>query len=210
MTANKVLDHAALSRLDQQALRKAVFDLEKCGERIHTEWILITGAPGSGKTTLINRLANLGCKTNQDPARELLEEDIITGSRVDITSTDYRRFQERVMKKMMDAMEAINPSLPVFFDYGLAESIAFLKASHLPWDNVFIESASKFKFRKVFLLEMLHLDPESQKDLIRVEDNLRRQHLQQLIGEVYEALGHQVIFVPQMPLQDRITIIGRK
>jgi len=207
MTMTKVGGYAALSVQEQQVLREVVSSAEQSGDRVQTEWLLLTGAPGSGKTTMINCLANLGWRINKDPGRELLESDFASGISVDVARSDYRRFQERVAARMIDAMRALDPSTPVFFDYGVAESLAFLKASQLPWDKVFVELASEFKFRKVFLLEMVSLDEQAPNDLIRVEDNLRRKHLQQLIGEIYEALGHQVTFVPQMSLQERMSSI---
>ena len=44
--------------------------------RVQTNWHVITGAPSSGKTTLIDQLADKGFQTVPEGARQYLEREV--------------------------------------------------------------------------------------------------------------------------------------
>ena len=104
-------------------------------------------------------------------------------------------------------MNTYDTKTPVFFDYGIAETLAFLSASELPWDQFFVDQATQFSFRKVFLMATVPLDAGIVTDTIRVESQQRRDDLHQLIGEIYRTLGDDVCDVPSIPADSRIKLI---
>lgn len=51
-------------------------------KRSHTNWYVITGGPGSGKTTTLNHLNMLGYHTTIEHARHFIDRQMITGKTV--------------------------------------------------------------------------------------------------------------------------------
>lgn len=199
----------SLTADERAKLAAAVAIAERRGERRRTAWCVVSGAPGSGKTTLARRLAQSGHMVVEDPARAILLQDAAVGIAPTQSRRDYRQFQQRVLEHELATMRAIDARQGVFFDYGVAESLAFLKGAGLSWDETFVEAAARFRFATVFVLEPLELDSGALIDTIRTEDEPLRRQLHTLILEVYGALGQRPVPVAAMPLQERLEFVVR-
>ena len=56
--------------------------MNRTDKRSHTNWYVITGGPGSGKTTTLNYLNMLGYHTTIEHARHFIDTQMITGKTV--------------------------------------------------------------------------------------------------------------------------------
>ena len=74
-------------------------------------------------------------------------------------------------------------------DYGIAEPLAFLKASGVAWEDTFVAEAARWCFAGVWRLQPIALDAAARADRVRVESPERRERLHELIGEIYMSLG---------------------
>jgi predicted ATPase len=191
-----------LSPAERDQLAIAISAAERSGERLHTAWWLITGPPGSGKSTLTRRFAEGGWPTVKDPARAEFEEQLQSGVFPDSVRRNYLNFQKLVLTRSLISMEMAPLRDRVVFDYGIAESLAFMKITSLPWDEMFLHAAARFCFERVFVLDLVPLDP-STPDLIRTESEDTRRVLRDLIEELYEILGHRPMRVPALDPEDR-------
>lgn len=176
---------------EQLQLSKAVAS----APRRPTRWCAITGAPGSGKTTLVKFLESQGWPVIEDPGRAVLQQHLAHGIEIERSGKRYMEFQQEVLEHQQSAIARTDPALRVFFDYGIAESLAFMKLAGLPWPVHFIEAAAAVQFERVFLLSPLTL--KQSNDGIRVETHTQRQQLWKLIGDVYRGLGMCLVDVPQ-------------
>ncbi len=103
-------------------------------------------------------------------------------------------------------MKSLDAEIPVVFDYGLAESLAFLHAAGLPWDEKIAAAAAHVRFEKIFLLDLVPLD--GCDDLaIRAETIEQRKLLRRLIRDVYSALGPPPLDIPLAPPGKRLALI---
>ena len=164
-------------------LADAVRAAERSGTRRTTRWHVITGAPGSGKTTLARALGASGHAVIDDPARRLLEQSALP------LRDDYRAFQHLVLRETRALWETLDPQSPWVLDYGIAEPLAFLKASGLAWEDAFVAEAARWRFACVWRLQPITLDAAARADRVRVESPEKRERLHELIGEIYAALG---------------------
>ncbi|MGW8465923.1 AAA family ATPase [Pseudomonas sp. CLCA07] len=196
-----------LSIAERDWLASAVATAQQKGKRRNTSWVLITGAPGSGKTTIAARMADAGWRTIEDPGRAEFEHQLRKGVPPSIVRRDYRRFQHLVLRRVLSIVDVIPDNEQVLFDYGIAESLAFMKVAGIPWDDVIVQAAARLHFRQVFLLDVVPL-PLDADDIIRAESVHSRNLLYDLFQELYQVLGHNSIRVPLMGVEERFEFIG--
>ena len=194
-----------LSEGERSRLRAAASQLQKDGLRKFTSWWLITGAPGSGKTTLAHRFAAGGWHVVEDPGRAEVEHQMEAGIGAVESRRDYLDFQRRVLDRALREIEQLPTNgKNIVLDYGVAEALAFMKAARIPWEDVFIHAAAKYHFEKVFILDIVALETE---DPIRREGAELRAQLRGLICEIYAALGHGYVAVPSVPVTERLRLV---
>ena len=58
-----------------------------------TNWYVITGGPGSGKTTVVNQLNMLGYHTTIEHARHFIDTQMITGKTAEEIRKNRKEFQ---------------------------------------------------------------------------------------------------------------------
>ena len=191
-----------LTAADRAQLSAAVNTLEHTGDRRRTAWWLLTGAPGSGKTTLAQRFDEHGWRVIEDPGRAEFEAQIAKGFSPDAVRSDYLRFQQRVLCRALSAVMAVPSDQRAVFDYGIAEALAFMRLSGIPWDDDIVRAAARVQFASVFVLDLVPLDPLV-VDSIRAESVYTRKELLEMIEELYVVLGHQPIRVPALPSEER-------
>jgi len=170
---------------------------------IKTNWYIISGAPGSGKTTTIERLASLGYAVSPEAARAIIDEAMKRGEVIGQIRGDEAEFQKKVFQTKIEIENKISPDKLTFIDGGgLPASIAYYQIAGLAPFPV-AKEARKRKYRGVFLLEQLPYE----KDYARVEDGETAKALHGLLYKAYQDLGYEVVCVPVRPVEERIKFI---
>jgi predicted ATPase len=195
-----------LTPQERELLAAAVQSAARSNLRRRTAWRVVTGAPASGKTTLLRELEKRGYRVVEDAARALLLEDVARGVPKASLREDYRNLQQRVLARTLCTIERLDAQQPVYFDYAVADSLAFLKGAGLPWDDLFVEAAARFEFSAVYVLEPLKIALDRTADPIRTESDTLRGALHTLICEIYTSLGAHPILVPAVPLEQRVLL----
>src|SRR5687768_6326458 len=89
-----------------------------------TSLFVLTGAPGSGKTAIVERLG-AGLDRIPEPAREILGEQRASGGR-GTPATDPSLFVDLLLKRSIENHEASKGSdRPTVFDRGVPDCIAY-------------------------------------------------------------------------------------
>lgn len=95
---------------------------------------IITGGPGSGKSTVLNTLSELGYRVELESARKIIKERLAAGlsPRPNPTSFANEVFREDIAKYQQTASGDI-----VFFDRGVLDALYMLSAeSALAGDEI--------------------------------------------------------------------------
>lgn len=93
---------------------------------------VITGGPGSGKTTLIDALAAAGIATSPEVGRAIIREEMAIGGTA-LPWADERAFAERmVVREVAAHTEARARGTAVVLDRGVPDVVGFLRVSGLP------------------------------------------------------------------------------
>jgi predicted ATPase len=169
-----------------------------------THWIVITGAPCSGKTSVIRALENGGYEVVHETARALIDQALLQGLTLEAIKADELTFERYVLSAKIAAESALNKNHPVFLDRAIPDSIAYFRRAGFDITEP-LASSRLFQYRKIFLFERLLF----KKDAVRSENDVIAADLERLIAESYEMLGFSVIRVPVMPVAKRTEFVLR-
>ena len=83
---------------------------------MHTsEWYVITGAPCSGKTTVIHSLEQLGYTVVHEVARSYIDEKLKKGLSIEQITSDTLNFESTIMNKKLEIESFLGKSKTVFY-----------------------------------------------------------------------------------------------
>jgi predicted ATPase len=129
-------------------------------KKYSTNWVVISGAPSSGKTTLINRLSEKGYKTNPDISRQVIEKYLSQGYALDQIYSDNEKLQKEILLEMFKSINSLALDELVFFDYSFPDNIPFLNLSSIKVAEEFEIASKIFTYHKVFICEPLKIEED--------------------------------------------------
>ncbi|MEO5322417.1 AAA family ATPase [Mesorhizobium sp. CC13] len=167
---------------------------------------VLTGGPGSGKTTLIDALATAGHSTTSEAGRGIIRDQMAIDGPA-LPWRDPALFAELMLSWEMrsHAMASALPG-PVFFDRGVPDVVGYLRLGGLPVPAHVEQAARGYRYAKtVFILphwpEIFARDSERRQD----EDEARRTHASMVV--TYAGYGHELVEVPRLPVAERLRFV---
>lgn len=154
-------------------------------------WYVITGAPCSGKTTVLNSLKEMGYEVIGEVARTYIDKLIAEGLTIEDIRKDETRFQNDVLDQKYKLEEYIDKDKLVFFDRGIPDSYAYFKFLGIK-DEELLKKSLVNNYKKVFILKPCPY----KKDYARTESEEDQIKLHELIQEAYKISGAEIINVP--------------
>jgi len=171
-------------------------------------FFVLTGGPGSGKSSLIDALARLGYARTVEAGRAIIQDQVdIEGNA--LPWADKGRFAALMLSwEMRSYRTAQEHSGPVFFDRGVPDVMAYLRLVNLPVPAHVIKAASEFRYnRSVFIAppwkEIFHPDRERTQDFdeaIRTYESL---------AFTYTELGYELMELPRVSIDERVQYVLR-
>lgn len=168
--------------------------------------IVITGGPGSGKTTLISFLLENGFQCQDEISREVIIEAQKEG--IDqLFLTDPILFSQKLLEGRLKQFQEIHhfEKSYIFYDRGLPDITAYMDFTNVDYPNTFIKTCNKNRYDTVFLLppwkEIYKQDNE------RYESFEEAQKIHDCLLNGYDKYGYDVIEVPFGSLEDRMQFI---
>ena len=171
--------------------------------------IVITGGPGTGKTSLVSFLLNKGYQCMPEISREITVEAQKKGIE-QLFLKDPILFSQKLLegrtKQFKDTQHLKNTFL--FFDRGLPDITAYMDYTNTVYPDHFLSTCHSLKYDFVFLLppwkEIYKQDNE------RYETFEEAQIIHDYLLKGYEKYGYRVIEIPFGSLENRKEFIFNK
>ena len=170
-----------------------------------TNWHVITGAPSSGKTTLINLMAERGLTTVPEPARQYMEAQLAEGKTIDQVEENLIALQLGIIDHFIKVQSELPENELLFLDGDFPDSITYGRVHGLD-PNDFLAMGLTYRYASVFKLECLAFE----QDGVRWQDDDTVAFIDEWLTKDYQAMGYHVVNVPVMPVEERLAFILRE
>jgi len=167
---------------------------------------VITGGPGSGKTSLIEALRARGFHCAAEAGREIIQDQVKIDGRA-LPWRDPLLFAELMLScDLRSYRQAELSSGPVFFDRGIPDIAGYLRLMNLPVPPHLQNAVQSFSYnRTVFVAppwpEIFRQDQERKQDL----DEAQRTY--QALTATYKALSCELVELPRFSIADRCQFV---
>ncbi len=168
--------------------------------------IVLTGGPGTGKTTKLKQLDSLGHVCQHEISRQIILEGQKNGIE-QLFLEDPLAFSQALFKgrkaQFLEVKAAMNN--PVFFDRGLPDVVAYMDYLNQQSPEKFLKDLATHRYDHVFILppwQAIHV-----QDNERYESFEQGQKIHHFIVNRYENLGYRPIEVPVGTVDERTEFI---
>lgn len=165
-------------------------------------WHVITGAPCSGKTAVIDELERRGHAVIREVARAYIDAQLASGLSLAMIKADVRQFERHILLAKVKIEASLSKTATIFFDRGIPDSIAYYQLEGLNPEEA-LEFSKATRYRRIFFFERF----DFLKDGVRSEDEKTAARLDALLREAYRRSGYDLVLVPVMGIKDRTDLV---
>ncbi|WP_327086775.1 AAA family ATPase [Nonomuraea sp. NBC_01738] len=167
-------------------------------------YVVITGGPGAGKSTLIDALAAKGFARTDEAGRAIIQDRLAIGA---TGWSDPELFAELMLSwELRSHRQAAGSRGPVFFDRGVPDLVGYFRLIGRPLPAHVHEAALRFRYHRVVFAappwrEIYVHDAErtqSWEEAVRTHD---------AVTWAYTEHGYEVVALPPVPVADRVAFV---
>ena len=168
-----------------------------------TEWVVIDGAPSSGKTTVIQVLHRAGYRIIPEVGRAYIEMELARGRTLGDIRGNEEHFQRALIALYVEQLRRLGPRQSVILDGGFPHAQAYIELNATPRMPDVLVLCKPYHFKQVFLCDPLPFE----KDHVRTEDSVKAAFLDRRIEGIYRELGYDPMRIPVMTAEERAAYV---
>jgi predicted ATPase len=169
-------------------------------------FFVLTGGPGSGKSTLVDALQNAGYARSLEAGRGVIQDQTAIGGR-GLPWCDPILFAELMLTWEIRSyrIAQLSPG-PVFFDRGVPDVAGYLRTVRLPVPAHLQKASEIFRYNRcVFVAppwkEIFHQDVERKQDF---GEGVRTY---EAMTSVYSGLNYDLVEIPCVSVAERVRFV---
>lgn len=174
--------------------------------KCNANFFILTGGPGSGKSSLIHELSRNFC-TISETGRAIIREQVAQSGDA-LPWKNPALFAQYMLARDVDNYlrhEAL--TAPVFFDRGIPDVLGYVRLSgitDLPKAEIY---ANYYRYNpRIFMLPPWRAI--YQQDTERKQDFTLAKETYKMMCKTYIALGYTIITLPKVSIEERAQIVG--
>jgi predicted ATPase len=169
-------------------------------------FVIVTGGPGSGKSTLIDAIERAGFARTLEAGRGIIQDQVAIGGRA-LPWLDRALFAEIMLEWEMQSYRAAERQAGiVFFDRGVPDVAGYLRLMKLPVPAHVERAVETFRYCKRVLIappweEIFAQDRERKQDFaeaVRIYEHL---------AATYSRYGYELVELPGSTVADRVDFV---
>ncbi|MCP2169596.1 AAA family ATPase [Goodfellowiella coeruleoviolacea] len=171
-----------------------------------TRLVVLTGGPGSGKSTVIDRLRQAGFACSAEAGRAIIRDQVAIDGPA-LPWRDHGLFAELMLCWELRSYRLAEARAgTVFFDRGLPDVVGYLRVAGRPVPEHIRVAAQRFRYhRRVFVAppwpEIYARDTErgqSFAEAVRTHESM---------VETYSEFGYELVPLPLSSVEDRVRFV---
>lgn len=174
-----------------------------------SNFFVITGGPGAGKTTLIDALSKSGCQIVEEAGRRIIRDQKARGGNA-THDGDRLAYRDLMFEDAVRTFAHLsNETGPVFFDRGLPDLIGYSRLIGAPVPAELRDAAAHYRYNRTVFIA-----PPWEE--IYAQDSDRKQDFAEAIATyeamraAYEGPRYSVICLPKTSVGARVDfVLGR-
>ena len=169
-------------------------------------FFIVTGGPGSGKSTLIEALQQAGFARSIEAGRAIIRDQVLIGGKA-LPWCDPQLFAEQMLSWEMRSYEiARSSSGPVFFDRGVPDVVGYLRLVGVSIPTHMEKAVETFRYnRRVFVAppwkKIFRQDTERKQDF----DEAVRTY--ETLIATYSGYGYELVEIPRVSVEERVRFV---
>lgn len=174
--------------------------------RTENRFFVLTGGPGSGKSSLIDALERLGYRRSVEAGRSIIQDQVEIGGQA-LPWADRALFAELMLSwEMRSYRLAQEHPGSIFFDRGVPDVIGYLRLIGLPVPPHMTKAAQEFRYsRTVFIAppwkEIFHPDQQRKQDF----DEAVRTY--ESLASTYREYDYELVELPRLSVEERVQFL---
>jgi predicted ATPase len=167
---------------------------------------VISGGPGSGKTTILCELAKFGFRHAPEVARQIIQEQVQAGGTA-LPWADRNAYTRLMLQRSIESFREHTPAArPIFADRGIPDTLCYARLIGLRETGLIEKACHRYRYAPPVLLappwrEIYLTDSERKQDFAEAE----RTHNE--MAAVYLECGYQLIELPKVTPSARAQFI---
>ena len=175
-----------------------------------SNFFVITGGPGAGKTSIIERLAARGFPTVAESGRDILRQQAAIGGNA-THSGDAAMYTELMLARGMTDYERMlgETDGPVFFDRGVTELVGYCRLIGIPVPDHVRRAAGLYRYNPLVFVAP-HWPEIYANDALRRQDAAEAVRTSELAVAAYTEFGYRTVEIPKLPVMERAAFVVRE
>lgn len=167
---------------------------------------VVTGGPGSGKSTLIDTLHNKGFASMPEAGRAVIQDKVRIGGTA-LPWADKAIFAEPMLGwELRSWHEASALKGPVFMNRGIPDVVGYLTLCGLPVPAHAETAAKTYRYNRIVFIAP-YWGAIFGQDAERRQDREEAEAIGRVMANTYARLGYQPVELPKVSVEERAAFV---